>query len=124
MFQEGLQFFGFAVAEVLGEEEVVAAFFEGAFGYVHVAGFVGFGSLGEAFGYVGGDGDGGPTHLRGQAVGFLFRESRGEFINGQDELVGFLPDLEVVEGSGRGAGVSHGLSLARWARTGWPGQFW
>jgi hypothetical protein len=95
---------GVSVSEVLRQDEIVATFVQRGFRNVHEAGFVPLPAAAEAFGYVCGDGNGGAAELGGQAVEFVFGEGLGEFVGGQYELVRLLPDLQVAEGLGGGAG--------------------
>ena len=45
-------------AKILGENQVVAAFFDGTLGHIHEAGLVGFPSAAKSFGNIDGNRDG------------------------------------------------------------------
>ena len=54
-FENGGEMSGVAVAEIAGEDQIVAAFFEGALGDVHETGFIGAPTAAETFGDIRGD---------------------------------------------------------------------
>src|SRR5947209_6189596 len=56
------------VANILGEDEKIAALFDGSFCDVHEPSLICFTATTESFGDVGRNGYGGTTHLRGQPV--------------------------------------------------------
>src|SRR5882672_2873528 len=49
--QRGVQGVGVAVPEIVGEDQVIAAFLKRSFGDIHVAGFVGFAAAAEPWRY-------------------------------------------------------------------------
>src|SRR5712692_2285966 len=61
--QRGGQGAGVAVSEVVGKDQVIAAFFERSFRDVQVARFVGFAAPAESFGDIGGNGHRRAAHL-------------------------------------------------------------
>src|SRR6266567_3600198 len=61
--QRDVQGVDVAISEIVGEDQVIAAFLKRSFGDVHVAGFVGFAAAAEPFGDIGRNGHRRPTHL-------------------------------------------------------------
>ena len=87
-----------------GEKALVATkgglgddFKDAAGGDFHKARVIGPRRTGAAFGDVGRDGDGGATHLVGQAEAFFVREAAGELINKVRKRNGVPPGIELFK---------------------------
>jgi hypothetical protein len=92
---------GVAVAEVPGQDEVVAALLERSLGDVHEARLVLLATSSEPFRDIGWDRNCCPAQLHRQAIRLVPRETRREGIDCQHKSVGLLPYHQIAKGSCR-----------------------
>ncbi len=79
----------------MSKDQVITALLQRSFGDIQEASFLRWTAFAEAFGDVGRYRNGGAAHLMGQSELLSIRKRFGQSINGQHELMRFLPDHQI-----------------------------